>query len=318
MALSSKNHSTPLADNPLRFSGHETFPCRIHWLHRGMSYLAEQNFEMAAFNKEDAVVKLGVGKNMVRSIQYWLYAFGLDPVHHADHYSGLKLFDSIDENNDQPWDEYIEDEATLWLLHFMIIASNYATLYPFVFERFPNKRPMLEFTVSSMTRFVQTQIQEIRSGSKATSENSIKKDIQVLLSLYGANKKMRNPEEDAIGLFIHLDLIRPTGQMSDSGEPTYILHRTPEPRVPIDIFTFCLLKKQGKREQYSFDVIHEVAQLFGATYEGTEYLIDQLVQEKGATYSSSEGVKNLTFTGTQVNPASPIEVLKNHYESVSA
>ena len=43
------------------FSGHESFACKSHWLKRGYDFvIADRNF-----NDDDAVVHLGVGKNMV-------------------------------------------------------------------------------------------------------------------------------------------------------------------------------------------------------------------------------------------------------------
>ena len=55
------------------FSGHESFACKSHWLKRGYDFvIADRNF-----NDDDAVVHLGVGKNMVASIRFWLKAVGL-------------------------------------------------------------------------------------------------------------------------------------------------------------------------------------------------------------------------------------------------
>lgn len=101
------------------FSGHESFACKSHWLKRGYDFvIADRNF-----NDDDAVVHLGVGKNMVASIRFWLKAVGLlqdnelNPI--ADY-----LFN--DENGQDP---YIEDIGTLWLLHFMLVNTQYATIY---------------------------------------------------------------------------------------------------------------------------------------------------------------------------------------------
>lgn len=55
------------------FSGHESFPCKQLWLKKGFDYLVHGN----DFNAPDAVVRLGVGKNMVSSIRYWMKAFSL-------------------------------------------------------------------------------------------------------------------------------------------------------------------------------------------------------------------------------------------------
>lgn len=88
------------------FSGHESFPCKQLWLKKGYDFLVEGN----NFNAPDAVVKLGVGKNMVSSIRYWLRAFAMtmnDELTPMAHY----LFD--DKSGKDP---FIEDLGTLWLL----------------------------------------------------------------------------------------------------------------------------------------------------------------------------------------------------------
>lgn len=275
----------------------------------------EHGGSASAFNREDAVVHLGVGKNMVRSIHYWMNAFGLldeDGAVNSSFLNGLVLFQAPGDDN---WDEFIEDPATLWLLHYAIVSRKYASLYSILYETFPAERPMLEFTVSSLTRFVQTYIQKEYEHLKNLSENSIKKDVQVLLALYGANKKSRNPEEDATGLFIHLDLIRSTGQVNEYGESTYVLNRTAEPKVPIEVFLYCLSIENRDKKQMDFDDIHRVAQLFGATFEGTEYLIDIIVQNRWGSYSSEAGIKNLRIYKNDLTSILKGSMLQSYYLS---
>ncbi|RZJ86878.1 MAG: DUF4007 family protein, partial [Hymenobacter sp.] len=57
----------------LIFQGHDTFLCRNNWLKKGYDFIQAGG----NFNDADAVVQLGVGKNMVTSIRYWMKAFGL-------------------------------------------------------------------------------------------------------------------------------------------------------------------------------------------------------------------------------------------------
>lgn len=89
------------------FSGHESFPCKSMWLKKKRyDYLVDYN----KFTNLDAVVKLGVGKNMVQSIRFRLRAFGLlndDEATEIAHY----LFDERGGR-----DPYAEDNATLWIL----------------------------------------------------------------------------------------------------------------------------------------------------------------------------------------------------------
>ena len=70
------------------FSGHESFQCRHLWLKKGYDFIKNKNL----FTNEDAVVTLGVGKNMVSSLKYW-----------------MKCFDIIDKNEDNSCLHYVSN-----------------------------------------------------------------------------------------------------------------------------------------------------------------------------------------------------------------
>jgi hypothetical protein len=57
--------------NNLKFSGHESFHCRPFWLKKGFDHIKSDQ----PFN-DYAGIELGVGKNMVGSIRFWLKSFG--------------------------------------------------------------------------------------------------------------------------------------------------------------------------------------------------------------------------------------------------
>lgn len=58
------------ATGTLSFSGHETFTLRHGWLTKAVDAIETND---GAFNSDDALVELGVGKNMVRSIRTGLW-----------------------------------------------------------------------------------------------------------------------------------------------------------------------------------------------------------------------------------------------------
>ena len=106
------------------FSGHESFPCRMLWPIKGYDYIVEGN----NFNDSNSVVELGVGKNMVASIRYWLKVLGLteqDKLTSRANY----LFDK--ENGK---DRYIESLGTLWLLHFLLVHFVFTFLLVLLIE----------------------------------------------------------------------------------------------------------------------------------------------------------------------------------------
>src|SRR3954447_18981402 len=102
------------------FSGHETFPFRYPWLKKGYDAVRE---DVTVFGRDDAITTLGVGKNMVRSIRHWCLAAGLleegrgTGENRATTLRPSTLGDWLlhDETGRDP---YLEDPATLWLLHW--------------------------------------------------------------------------------------------------------------------------------------------------------------------------------------------------------
>jgi hypothetical protein len=99
------------------FSGHESFVCRYGWLPKLYEAVTEDS---ALFmDDDDAIVTLGIGKNMVKSIRFWGKAFGLTfsdssgtvlPTEFA-----VKLLDGK-----RGIDPYLEDVSSLWRLHWML------------------------------------------------------------------------------------------------------------------------------------------------------------------------------------------------------
>ena len=106
------------------FSGHESFPCKTLWLKKGYDFIIADK----DFNSPEAVVELGVGKNMVAAIRYWYKAFGLNSDDERVKWIPEFLFSDQDGK-----DRFMEDLGTLWLLHFLLVYSNIAVLYNLFF-----------------------------------------------------------------------------------------------------------------------------------------------------------------------------------------
>jgi hypothetical protein len=155
------------------FGRHETFALRFGWLTKGAQALMGGD---PVFEAENATVRLGVGKNMVSSIRYWLQAAQIIERNEAGWTLtgiGEHLFD------DNGYDPYLEDEATIWLLHWLI-ASNpeLATSWWWFFNRF--HKP--EFTGAELTTALQDFAKDEVRGR--TSASTLKSDSEVLRRMY--------------------------------------------------------------------------------------------------------------------------------------
>src|SRR5258708_33622 len=108
-----------------RVSGHESFTCRYAWLPKVVEQL--QHDERLFSDEENAMVKLGVGKNMVRSIRFWAQSsdIAISNGKGSGHYL-TKFATSL--LGDKGLDRYLEDTRTLWLLHWKLATNISAPL----------------------------------------------------------------------------------------------------------------------------------------------------------------------------------------------
>jgi len=277
------------------FSGHESFPCKSLWLKKGYDFVVAGN----DFKSPEAVIGLGVGKNMVTSIRFWLKAFGITendtPTDLADY-----LF------NDQIGkDKYLEDIATLWLLHFNLVFSEEATLYNMFFCGVQRERTLFER--EQVLTYVKFRMVE---AGKMTlfNPNTVKKDVAVLLQNYALPRKPQS-NEDFSSLLIDLDLIR-----QSSEDKSYYFNVDGKRKVTKEIFLYGLLKlkEQEGDNTIPFDTIQERVGLIFCMHDiETVEMLKQLASEysKYFAYSDVAGIKQVQFT----NDLDVKQVLDKYY-----
>ena len=264
------------------YSGHESFPCKSLWLKKGYDFVVQDK----NFSNPDAVIDLGVGKNMVASIRYWLRVFkiceGDQPA-----WLGRYLFD---ETNGK--DKYLEDLATLWLLHFTLVFSNEATLYNMTFCGLQRERT--HFEREHILTYVKLRMAEAGKMTQFNS-NTVKKDIGVLLQNYSLPRKPQS-NEDFSSLLIDLDLIR-----QNSEGKGYYFNIDGKRQVTKEIFLYGLLtlKEQEGDNTIAFDTIQEkVGLIFCMQDFETIEMLKLLAAEYSPyfAYSDVAGIKQVQFT----------------------
>ncbi len=181
------------------FARHETFHPRFSWLKKGFDE-AKSNPDI--FLQEDAPVILGVGKNMVRSIRYWCRAFKVLEEEKPSDF-GLQL---LDDNSG--WDPFLEDPASLWLLHWNLLKLPCeAAAWYYTFNEFSQ----LEFTTEDLIEGLSDYRSKLATN---TAESSLKKDINCILRMYIQQDaaKTRLIEDSIDCPFADLGLIHTAGE----------------------------------------------------------------------------------------------------------
>jgi len=276
------------------FSGHESFYCKSLWLKKGYDFVNAGN----SFNSENAVVHLGVGKNMVAAIRYWLRAFGLleegNPTEMAEY-----LFNS--ENGKDP---YIEDLWTLWLLHYRLVKTELASIYKLFFVDF-HKEKNNEFTREQLQLFLKRKNAET-DYANLYNENTVKRDIGVLLQNYVMPKQDR-ANEDFSALLLNLNLIR----QSDIENKTLYFNIKGKSELIPEIFLYAVIDDKKEEQIVSFDRLMYLALIFCLSkvelIDTILFLVEKYPQL--LRYTDDGGIKQLFF----LKEIDKNEVLEIHY-----
>ncbi|MGA2705691.1 MAG: DUF4007 family protein [Isosphaeraceae bacterium] len=213
------------------FSGHETFPFRYPWLKKGFDAALKDGH---VFVRDDAITTLGVGKNMVRSIRHWCLAAGVlgenregGPGLQPTELGALLLADD-------GLDPYIEDPATLWLVHWQIASSRgRAATWFWSFSYFHEPEFTREALTSALYRWTQTL------SGKEIAESSLKRDVEVFLRTYVPSRQSRGDvAEDSLDCpLVELGLIT---QPRDGH--AYRFRRGAKQDLPDGILLFAVLR----------------------------------------------------------------------------
>lgn len=157
--------------------GHETFVFRDAWLKKGVDAATRQP---TIFTDDEALVVLGVGKNMVRSIRHWCLATGtLNEITTDRKSRGLRptAFGAT-LLGDAGWDPYLEDPGTLWLLHWQLATNMVRGLvWHLVFSAFYEP----EFGKKQMATFVGKRLEQM---GVVTTQGTIEREIDCCVRTY--------------------------------------------------------------------------------------------------------------------------------------
>jgi hypothetical protein len=309
--------SFDLAGHTFCFSGHETFVFRYTWLKKAVDAVAS---DPRVFTKDDAIVTLGVGKNMVRSIRHWGLATGVLAEEPKSRGTAMNVspFGEFLFGNASSFgvDPFLEDPNSLWLLHWQLIASSErSTTWQWAFNRFPSN----EFTRDGLLQSVEDEI--LRLNLTLPSESTLKRDIEVFIRTYLSSRGNRSAAiEDSLDCpLTELNLLE---EASSTG--LFRVRRGPKSNLSDRVFAFCLLQFWDKiasgTKSLAFSEIAYSQNSPGVVFKLDENsLIERLERLEIATtgalgYTEGAGLKQVY---RQQNTCDGLNWLKTHYEETN-
>ena len=267
--------------NTYKLSGHETFQCRHFWLKKGHDFLLEKN----SFKANDAVVKLGVGKNMIASIQHWMRVFGL-----INNGVEVELTDfSYKIFSNDGYDPFLEDVNSLYLLHYQLLKNDIPSLYGIVFNEFRRVRISRDFTAGQISDFMRRKLDK---DNVQFSENTLKSDVKVFLRMYHASAKkgMKSIEDDFASVLLGLEMFEPVEGVFIEGEQVFRFQYEIKKALDYRIFLFAILDTFEGSESISVEEIEKmIGDKFLCSKEGVELKLQELQESKYLVYKDDAG-----------------------------
>ena len=215
-----------------QFSGHETFPLRYGWLKKAFDEVqATESGEdnKSVFTGDDAIARLGVGKNMVASMRHWAMASGVlsepDGRQHIETTSLGRLFFGYDGI-----DPYMESPDTSWLIHWQLSAHPFKTTTWFwAFNHYP----ALYFERDMLARGIEKLARDLDWSRASTA--TIRRDVSCFVRTYVPQPVSRHVSyEDALeSPLTELGLIKPVGRRD-----AFRFVRGPKPSLGMHIFCY--------------------------------------------------------------------------------
>ncbi|TLV01550.1 DUF4007 family protein [Dyadobacter luticola] len=281
----------------MAFAGHESFQCRNLWLKKGFDYVKMNK----SFNDEDAVVELGVGKNMVNAIRYWMKAFNL-----------LTLDDKTTDLadfllSDNGWDPYLEDVGTLWLLHFQLVTSGKASAYALIFNEL--RRDKIEFTKDNFLTFVKRKAEILQI---TINDGTVLNDFGVFIKMYNRSiAQSKDREEGFSGLLTELDLMN----VSPRDKDTFVIENTDRRNLPDEIVLYGMMTTGGFNKSVNFNTLltepNQVGSVFALNATSLYTKLESIAQRfPEIVFSDQAGIREISFK----SKPDPLLILANYYE----
>lgn len=292
------------------FARHETFHPRFGWIKKGFDAVVRDE---EIFFREDSHIRLGVGKNMAQAIRYWCAAFKvikMSPARvvrarsHITTGFGRKLL------ADDGWDPWLEDPASLWLLHWQLLKSPCeATAWRFVFDEFHNT----EFRKDDLERALCDYRDSL---GLRLSDSSMEKDVSCLLRMYVEQHQKKQVTEETLDCpFVELGLIQSAGESR-----RFAFRLGPKPNLPSAVIVATALEYVA-----AIDLKQRTVSISSLTYSGgspglafklTESAICHAVEEVHDTFgeislADSAGLVQMSFHEDPVKLS--LKILNHYY-----
>ena len=234
------------------------------------------------------MVKLGVGKNMVRSIRFWSQAMGMAKIETKP--QSLSVTDlGRTLLAEKGLDPFLEDMRTLWLLHWNLATNpvNPLLAWDFLLNRWQEPELVPSVVLKALQKEAEKQDSQL-------SMVTLQQHFSTFLHTYYPSRSRKGEvREDNLDCpLVELELIMKIGEReldrrSGAYETIYGFNREEKPDISSELFVYCLNDFWQKRHEAELTLtLREIAhgpgspgQIFKLPEEDVRTRVEALAQQ---------------------------------------
>lgn len=276
----------------MSFARHQTFYVRSGWFSKGLEALRQ---DPKIFSRKDAAIRLGIGKNMVLALKFWMIASGLA----VKETRGSKL--DITQFGRLVWeyDRFFQEPVTWWLIHYNIVSNREeATAWYFLFNELDDSAISQGEFVNKLGRYAEEQF------NRPIAESSLRKDYDCIVATYGPTVHRGTPEDNMVCPLRNFGLLRVNERV--------IRKSPPQVEIPSEI-VFFVLKQSVYGLHQNVSMIAEEPGNVGRVFNLSQSLIfehlDKLREVGWLSFSRTAGLDSVAL-----EPISEWELLESVFQ----
>lgn len=268
------------------------------------------------------MISMGMGKNMVLSVRHWIRMLGLvtcvdkkEPYYELTPLA-VKLF--IGEGKNVPYDEYLDKEGSIWLLHWLLQSNtDDLTTGSWFFNYFNSVR-------CNKPQLVKDIKNSLVHHDKSLTDSTLNKDIDCFLQSYSSKTTSQKKvnEDSFTSPFTELGLIT----QIDSKQ--YLSELATRKSLPIEVFTYAVIdfiKKKYEKSgndiaTFSFNSLlnntNSPGRVFRLSANGLSEKLDELEEftEGRLAWTDTQGLRQLQDNFEDIKSVEPMDYLEKYYQ----
>ena len=213
--------------------------------------------------------------------------------------------------NNNGWDPFLEDEASLWILHHLLCQKGGASIFQLIFNELRIKKP--EFTKEQFYSFVETEKGEFNA-------RTLRDDFSVFTRTY-LHDFSKDIEDGYSGFLSDLNLLedkkgKSIYQGKDKTRTFYQIENKERIEIPPQVIFYFILSNPEYGESISFNSLYlnynSIGRVFALNKDGlVKHLlkITELFPEL-VFFNNDPLVKELQL---KKKPKDPLIILENYY-----